>query len=177
MITSLIGKMQFQEPFKLTVFNQKIEVNLEEKNLDLFNYNSPVKNAGSIGRHLSAFSKKYRALPCYLFLIEDWVNIYFTFLESEKDLKKAKRYTEQDLKLYLAHKTILCKIVNNTVFSNNLTILAGVNRIKALVEGHSLIGKAKKYLEIELNPYALSSTDFDDIRQQIDKIKEVNNAN
>jgi hypothetical protein len=172
MIDSLIGKMNFDEPFKLTVYNKKTEIALEENNLDLFTYNSPVKNAGSIGRHLSSFSQNYLSLPCYLYLIEDWLSGYFTLLESEKDLRKVKRYGVDELRLYLAHKVIICKIVKNQVLSNNLIILESVNRIKAMVEGHSLVGKAKKYLGVELNAYQLSSSDLEGIREQVKELKE-----
>jgi hypothetical protein len=172
MIDSLIGKMNFDEPKKLTAYNKKTEINLEENNLDLFTYNSPIKNAGSIGRHLSSFSQKYLSLPCYLYLIDDWLSGYFTLLESEKSLKKVKRYGEDELRVYLAHKVIICKIVKNQVLSKNLIILESVNRIKAMVEGHSLVGKAKKYLGVELNPYQLSSSDFDGVREQINQLKE-----
>lgn len=172
MSNKLIGKIIFDKPLELKAYFKNKEIKLEEKNLDLFTYNSPSKHARSIGSHLSSFSKKCFGLPCYLYLIDDWLDVYFTILEVEKCFKRTKRYSKDDLKLYLIHKVIIFKITENLILSNNPNILETVARIKGIYEGHTLIGQAKKYLGLNMSLNNISSgEDFAEIKGQILQMK------
>lgn len=172
MIDALIGKIVFDNSFNLTVMDQRLETYLEEQNIALFAYNSPVKNAGGIGKHLSKFSQKVFGLPPYLYLIDDWLNAYQTIISEEKDFKKCKRYDEQDLRLYLLHKVFVYKVANNKIFSKNESVLNCAINIKTICEAHHLVGKAEKYLGTKINPYQLSGTDFEAIHEEIKQLKE-----
>ena len=172
MIDKLLGSMLFDNGFDLTQDVKGKEIELEEKNLDLFTYNSPSKLAKGLGNHLSSFSKKCFGLPPYLYLIDDWISGYYTIIEVEKDFKKCRKYPEKELQLYLLHKVFMRKIVYQDVFSKKEVILERIAHIKSIAEGQSLVGKAKKYLGIAINPYQLSGTDFEAINQEINELKQ-----
>jgi MoxR-like ATPase len=102
---------------------------------------------------------------------DDWIDNYNFLLSSEKSFKKFKPIDKDDLKIYLLHKVFICKVVRNEVFSKNQNILKAVNHIKAVQEGNTVVGKAKKYLDERLNPYTLSDTDFTAINKRINEAK------
>lgn len=172
MIDKLLGKIEFEEPLGLTEGEYAQEAKLEEKHLDLFVYNSPANNANGIGKHLSHFSRKFYPLPCYLIDIEDWLDDYSYILMTDKKFKNFKQYPSDDLKIYLLHKTFICKVVRHLIYSTNPDILKAVNHIKLLHEAHMVIGKAEKYLALKLNVNTLSESDFNDIKRQIAEAKE-----
>lgn len=167
----LLGKIEFEEPLGLTDPQLIMESKLEEKHLDLWVYTSPATNAKGIGGHLGCFSRKYYPLPCYLIDIENWLDNYSDTLLSDKKFKNFKQYPSNDLMVYLLHKTFICKIVKNTIFSTNHNVLTAVNHIKVMYETHKLVGKAEKYLGVKLNPNALSEADLTDIKKQIEEAK------
>lgn len=171
MIDKLLGKMVFNDSAILTVEEQNLESRLEETHLDLFVYTSPAKNAKGIGAHLGSFSRNHYPLPCYLSLIEDWLDNYYDVLLTDKKYKNFKQYPHDDFTVYLVHKVFICKVVRGEVFSTNPSILTSVNHIKSVQEAHTVVGKAKKYLDEQLNPYALSGTDFTAITQRINQAK------
>lgn len=171
-MSNLIGKMLFDKGNFINRFNLKQEIKLEEENINLFSANSPTQLAGGIGKHLSNFANKYGGLCPYLYLIDDWIEFYKTIINSEKEYKKFKGYPEKDFKLYLLHKVFMRKIDFNEVFSKNEGVLLAVNQIKFAKEGHALVGKAKKYLGVELNAYQLTGEDLNTLQDKIKQIKE-----
>lgn len=171
-MSNLIGKMPFEQGNFINASNLNMEITLEEKNIDLFTTNSPTQLAGCIGKHLSNFASKYGGLCPYLYLIDDWIEFYKTIINSEKEYKKFKGYPNKDFKLYLLHKVFMRKIDFNEVFSTNENILVAVNRIKFDKEGRTLAGQMKKYLNEEINIYALTSNDLGILQDKIKQIKE-----
>lgn len=167
----LLGKIRFEDGYKLTKLQLKTEVKLEENNLNLFTLNSPTNLAKGIGAHLSNFSKKY-PLPAYLCNIDQWINFYKEILNLEKRYRKFSAYPDKELSLYLHHKVFFRKIAYNEVFSKNEGVLLSVNQIKFAKESHSLVGKAKKYLDLELNPYSLSNNDVTMLHEKINELKQ-----
>jgi hypothetical protein len=144
MIDKLLGKIVFQNSSILDLPSQKKEEKEELNHLDLFVYSSPSKIAKGIGAHLGHFSREFIPLPCYLSTINKWVIQYQSIIASDHKFKKFKSYPYEEFKKYLLHKVIICKVVRDEVFSNNVQILTAVNAIKIQSEGYHLVGKAKK---------------------------------
>lgn len=174
MIDKLLGKMVFEESKSLEIALQQKEEREELKHLDLFTPLSPSKLAKGIGTHLGCFSRDFDPLPCYLMSVDNWIDGYERIITSEKKFKKFKSYPDDELKKYLLHKVIICKVARDEVFSRNLQILTAVNHIKLEVIGYPLVAKAKKYLGLEINPYQLSSQEFESIYAQVKQLKQGN---
>ena len=175
MIKELLGKIEFQESIVLNQQSRKKEESEELKHLDLFTAESPTPLAKNIGGHLGNFSRKFYPLPCYLSAVDDWIDAYSDIIATDKKFKKFTAYPDKDFKRYLLHKAIICKIARDEVLTKNPQILEAVNAIKIEIIGYPLVARAKKYLGLEINPYKLSSQEFNAIYAEIKQLKEGTN--
>lgn len=177
MIDKLLGKTEFDDTI-LTEQEKAIEIALEEQNLDLWVSNCSAENAGSIGRHLSNFSKKIYPLPSHLCFIDAWISdVYSPAISLDKRCKKWVSADINNLRLYLLWKVFQKKVVHNQVYTDNPQVKAQVAYIKSNHEIYHLQGSIKKHLGEDVSIRDLMAMGSDTINGMIKQLKGEGEAN